>query len=105
MENWLTDEAIEEFLVTPFLRVETTEIYQKQAGTAWVILDAEKRKFLGTVTRSGDGYYAFVPELPATKVASFSTAVTLIELASTSQWVERDHVRSVRDGVILPEES
>lgn len=106
--DWLTDEAIEEFLVTPLLRVETTEIFQANVGKAWVVLDAEKRRYLGSITRSGNGYYAFTADNKrGTRMTSFSAAVQLIELSKTSSWVEdiESNKRHLRSGVVLPEET
>lgn len=105
--DWLSDEALEEFLDTPLLRVETTKIFRVDVGTAWVVLNAENRKYLGTVTRSGKGYYAFtVNDAEGMRVGSFETALRLIELSGTSRWIEDpEHRRYQRDNVILPEES
>lgn len=99
--DWLTDEAIEQFFEEPLLRVETNEIFRHDVGTAWVILDAEKRRYLGTVTRSGDGYYAFPQNRPnGVKVNSFAAAATLIELSGTSEYIEEEGSRRyVRGGV------
>lgn len=87
--KWLEDEAIQEFLESSFLRVKFNEVHRPGANQAWVVLDTETKRYIGTITRNGSYYDTFTEDHPkGTRVRSFDTALQLIELPTRTEWKE-----------------
>lgn len=98
--DWLDDEAIEIFLSGSFGRVEIVEVRSTYGvNQTWMVLSKDRR-YLGTISKSGSGYYVFTPSKPdGTRVSSVEDALILIELPATAGWVEDGHRRYLRQGV------
>lgn len=87
--NWLDDANIEAFLDSAILRIEMTQVYRTGVTEAWVILSADSRTYLGTVTRTGRKWNAFTVKDPrGTRVSDFFTAIQLVVLTAEAEETE-----------------
>lgn len=106
--NWVSDEEIQSFFDSATLRVEVTQVYRIDVSEAWVVLSADSRTYLGTVTRTGNNWNAFSAlDSKGTRVTSFTSALQLIELTcGSNKWIEElsTHRRYPKPDVTRPVE-
>ena len=88
--KWLTDAEIQSFFETAVLRVSVTQVHRYNVEEAWVVLtEDEDRLYIGTITRNGDNWTAFIRAGASSyTVGSFTTALQLIELDFDARWKE-----------------
>lgn len=98
----MNQEQIDAFLFSGFARVCISKV-NRTGNDAWVVLSTGPKKYLGTISQSSDAYWVFTRRHPeGTRVSDLETAIMLIGLTETSEWVEDGTRRYVRGGLRLP---